>query len=157
MSPACPTSSSAKLKLTCLGPGALPSASNEKPGTVAGLFTHFLSLGASAVVSPPTTPDFTAFLTLLVSATPFVFLALGLLPCSGLLGTTAQGQRELFKHIPAAASEPKFRELSQACPRKETRTGGMSFPKNISRFPSGGASGRVEDRAMDYTGHSAPL
>lgn len=33
----------------------------------------------------------------------------------------------------------------------------MRFPKNIFRFPSGGMSGRVEDRTVSYTGHSAPL
>lgn len=33
----------------------------------------------------------------------------------------------------------------------------MRFPKNTLRFPSGGMSGRVEDRTVSYMGHSAPL
>lgn len=93
-------------------------------------------------------------LTLLVTAAPFAFLAisaLGLLPCSVLLGTAAQGQRaEVLERIPAAASKPKFREPSQACPGKKTRAGGMSFPKTVFRFPSGETSERVEDRTMNY-------
>lgn len=76
--------------------------------------SSFSLLGGLSCVPAPA-PDLTAFLILLVTATPFVFLAisaLGLLPCSVLLRTTAQGQREeLFKRIPAAASKPKFRSL----------------------------------------------
>lgn len=79
---------------------------------------------------------------------------------TAFLRTKAQGQRrEVLRHVPTAALTPRFWELSQACPGKETGAGGMRFPKNIFRFPSGGTSGRVEGRTvttLDIQPHSVP-
>lgn len=55
MSPACSTPNFRNLKLTCQGPGALPSACTRQNRAVAEVFTHFLFLGAFTVC--PSLPE----------------------------------------------------------------------------------------------------
>lgn len=116
-------------------------------------------MGASALVSP--TPRLSCISPFPVSATPFVFLAISAPgPPSCLThppGDQSPGSGR--NRLPKGPAQPPFRLLS-AFPGlawKGNWGGGMRFPKNTLRFPSGGASGRREAGTLNYTGHSAPL